>query len=111
MEITEIIQYGIVTEESVSLQNTRPIQGSRERRETIIPRYTFRVAPTANKYQIRDAVEKLFGVKVVAVNTMRMPGKKHVLRTKRGMRVLDARPWKKAIVTLAEGQSIPELNP
>lgn len=109
MDITEIIQYGIITEESVALQNTRPLQGAHKDR--VIPRYTFRVAPTANKYEIRDAVEKLFGVKVIAVNTTRMPGKKHVLRTKRGVRTQEARPWKKAIVTLAEGQSIPELHP
>lgn len=109
MELTEVIEYGIITEESVALQSTHPLQGAHKDR--LIPRYTFRVAPTANKYQIREAVEKLFGVRVVAVNTIRMPGKKHVTRTKRGMRTQEARPWKKAIVTLADGQSIPELHP
>jgi len=44
------------------------------------------------------------------VNTMRMPGKERTLRTRRGMFRADARPWKKAIVTLAEGQTIPELQ-
>lgn len=64
--------------------------------------YAFRVALTANKYQIRDAVEKIFKVKVTNVNTVRMSGKK-----KRMGRFEGHRPdWKKAIVTLAEGDRI-----
>ena len=76
----------------------------------IVPRYTFKVALEANKFQIRLAVEQMFGVKVVKVNTMRMPGKRHTVRTRKGLNQSEARPWKKAIVTLAEGQSIPDLQ-
>jgi ribosomal protein L23 len=47
---------------------------------------------------------------VVKVNTMRMPGKARTVRTRKGMLSKEARPWKKAIVTLASGQSIPELQ-
>jgi ribosomal protein L23 len=49
-------------------------------------------------------------VKVVKVNTMRVPGKSKTLRTRKGIYRSEARPWKKAIVTLADGQSIPELQ-
>jgi len=59
-------------------------------------RYTFRVAKNANKYQIKDAVEKIFGVQVAQVNTVNMKGK-----TKRMGANVGRRPnWKKAIVTL-----------
>ena len=62
-------------------------------------KYTFRVMKTANKTEIKDAVEKIFGVKVAKVNTIRMRGK-----TRRMGRYEGTTPaWKKAIVTLAEG--------
>ena len=64
--------------------------------------YTFLVAPHANKVQIRDAVENLFDVKVKAVNTMLRKGK----RKGRGPRQYERSDWKRAIVTLAEGQAI-----
>jgi large subunit ribosomal protein L23 len=92
----------------VDLQHTRRVRGPRQ--GEIVPRYTFRVALEANKIQIRQAVEEMFSVKVVRVNTLRMPGKRHTLRTRKGIFRSDAREWKKAIVTLAEGQTIPELQ-
>ena len=97
MEITEILRHGIVTEKSVRLQ---------ERNQ-----YTFEVALNANKIDVRRAVEQLFNVKVVSVNIMRMPGKPRLMR-RRGAapRPVEAREWKKAIVTLAEGQSIDALK-
>ena len=63
---------------------------------------TFRVPMTATKPEIRVAVEKLFNVKVLAVNTLRQGGKIKRFRGKLGKRV----DTKKAIVTLAEGDSI-----
>lgn len=67
------------------------------------PQYTFKVALNSNKVQIRRAIEAAFDVKVVNVNTVRMKGKYKRLR----MREAGKRPdWKKAIITLAEGQSI-----
>jgi large subunit ribosomal protein L23 len=65
-------------------------------------KYHFQVALGANKTQIKDAIEKIFGVKVVAVNTMRMHGK--VRRV--GKFVGRRSDWKKAIVKLAEGHTI-----
>ena len=62
----------------------------------------FRVAPKATKPQIREAVEKLFDVKVTGVNTLVTKGKKKIFRGLRGQRS----DVKKAIVTLAEGETI-----
>ncbi len=69
-------------------------------------RYTFRVSPDANKYQIQDLVEKLYGVKVVAVNTMNMRSKNKARYTKSGLLRGKTAAWKKAIITVAEGQTI-----
>lgn len=62
----------------------------------------FKVASTATKPQIKEAVEKLFDVKVKSVNTLVAKGKVKVFRGTRGQRS----DVKKAIVTLEEGQSI-----
>ena len=65
-------------------------------------KYTFLVAPHANKTQIKIAIEQVFHVKVVKVNTINRQGKKR--RTRYGYgRTSDT---KRAIVTLADGQSI-----
>jgi large subunit ribosomal protein L23 len=64
--------------------------------------YFFKVALDANKIEIKRAVERLYKVKVVTVNTMRMRGKRRQLRRKIGYKP----DWKKAAVTLKEGHSI-----
>lgn len=66
-------------------------------------KYVFRVAPDANKLQIKTAIEKLFGKKVVGVNTCNYDGKKKRQRTANYGRTAH---WKKAIVTLKEGEKI-----
>jgi large subunit ribosomal protein L23 len=66
-------------------------------------KYTFRVHPDAHRTQIRQAVEKMFDVKVVAVRTMSVKSKPK----RRGVTRGRTRVWKKAIVEVAEGQSIP----
>lgn len=63
---------------------------------------SFRVARSATKPQIKAAVEALFGVKVTAVNTLNVKGKVKRFRGRPGRRA----GYKKAIVTLAEGDSI-----
>ena len=60
-------------------------------------KYTFEVAKDAPKQEIRQAVEKLFNVHVVKVNTMNVRGKEKRVRYQSGM----TRSWKKAVVTLA----------
>ena len=67
---------------------------------------TFRVPLTANKTEIRNAVESIWGVTVTSVNTIRSWGKTKASRVKGGPRVSYRSDSKKAIVTLAEGQSI-----
>ena len=63
---------------------------------------TFAVDPRANKHEIKHAVEALFDVNVIEVRTMRMPRK-----TRRVGKFIGRKPeWKKALVQLAEGQSI-----
>ena len=70
--------------------------------------YSFVVATEANKLQIREAVEQTFKVKVKAVNTLNVkPKAKSRMATRRGGRITGHEAgWKKAIVTLAPGESI-----
>ena len=65
-------------------------------------KYTFLVAPKANKTEIKIAVEKVFGVKVSDVNTLNRQGKRKRTRAGFGQRASS----KRAIVTVAEGQRI-----
>ena len=67
---------------------------------------TFKVDAKANKIEIRKAIEELFKVKVLAVNTINMRGKKKRLGRTEGVRA----NWKKAVVTLAPGEKIPGLE-
>lgn len=69
-------------------------------------RYGFIVNKAANKIQIKKAVEELYDVEVVAVNTMNYAGKAKARATKSGHITGRTAAYKKAIVTLAEGQSI-----
>ena len=65
-------------------------------------RYTFEVAKTASKPEIADAIAEIFNVTVTRVNTMNIAGKPRRLRYNKGV----TRSWKKAIVTLKDGDSI-----
>jgi len=65
-------------------------------------KYVFEVAPEANKLQIKRAVEEAFKVGVTKVRTMRVPGKRKRVRLQIGM----TPSWKKAIVTLKQGDRI-----
>ena len=78
----------VVTERSFDLMNQN--------------KYTFEVAKNANKYQIKDAVEELFNVKVTRVNTLTVKPKTKRVRYVAGK----TRTWKKAVVTLREGDAI-----
>ena len=64
--------------------------------------YTFVVAPDANKVQIKQAIEEIFKVKVVKVNTLNVKPKPKRVRQQPGL----TRSWKKAMVTVAEGDTI-----
>jgi len=86
---TDIIRRPLVTEKVTRLQEK-------------VNQYAFEVDPTSNKIQIKKAVEERFKVKVTQVRTLNVSGK-----IKRLGRFTGRRPdWKKAIVTIAEGQKI-----
>ena len=82
MDARDIIIAPVVTEKSVTLMADK--------------KYTFKVDKNANKIQIANAVEKIFGVKVAKVNTISMKGAKRRMGRFEGYRS----DWKKAIVTL-----------
>ena len=84
----------LVTEKQTKITEKRP------------NRYGFVVRPEANKLQIKKEVESLYNVKVVAVNTVRYAGKRSSRYTKAGL-VRGQKPaYKKAYVTLKDGDSI-----
>ena len=69
-------------------------------------RYGFVVAKTANKVEIKSAVEKLYGVSVESVNTQNYIGKVKTRNTTKGMAIGRVNKHKKAIVTLKAGETI-----
>ncbi|OGQ83998.1 MAG: 50S ribosomal protein L23 [Deltaproteobacteria bacterium RIFOXYA12_FULL_58_15] len=85
----QVLKRPIITERATALT---------ERHNQVI----FEVACAANKHQIRDAVETVYGVKVVSVHTMTIPGK----LKRRGSSVGKRPNWKKAIVKLVDGDVI-----
>jgi large subunit ribosomal protein L23 len=89
-----IIIKPIVTEKLTAITNKRP------------NRYGFRVSPGANKIETRQAVEALYSVSVVDVNTMNFSGKRKSRYTKSGVQSGKQPAFKKAIVTLREGETI-----
>ncbi|MBM3423091.1 MAG: 50S ribosomal protein L23 [Chlorobi bacterium] len=68
--------------------------------------YVFVVKPDADKTDIRNAVEKKFGVTVTSVRTVNCLGKSKRQYTRKGLIAGKKSDWKKAVITLAEGQSI-----
>jgi large subunit ribosomal protein L23 len=89
MDHTQVIVRPLVTEKSTRLQHSQNT-------------YAFEVHREANKHQIRDAVEKLYSVKVTDVRTMNRKGKPRRTR----YRMTTTGEWKRAVVTLAENNRI-----
>lgn len=94
MDIYHVIKRPLVTEKgthqsrtSHAATRTRPGRGGS---------YSFEVHPQANKVEIRDAIEKIYGVRVAAVRTSTRKGKRRRYRFKYGV----TRQWKKAVVVL-----------
>ncbi|WP_410220411.1 50S ribosomal protein L23 [Pedobacter sp.] len=69
-------------------------------------RFTFKVNPKANKLQIKQAIEQMYGVNIVSLNTMVVVGKTKTRNTKSGLVSGRSPKYKKAIVTLKEGETI-----
>lgn len=70
------------------------------------PQYAFIVDKRANKLQIKKAINELYGVNVVSVNTMNYAGKRKSRFTKTGIISGKTPAFKKAVVTLADGETI-----
>ena len=92
MDISQVIIRPVVSEKSYVL--------------SAVDRYTFRVHPDAHKTQIRQAVEELFDVHVVGVRTLSVKSKPK----RRGLINGRTRTWKKAIVQVRPGESIPVFS-
>ena len=84
----------------------RPILTEKSDYQRDVNQYVFEVDRQANKLQIKEAVETIFEVEVLAVNTMIMKPK----RRQMGRKLITTRPaWKRAVVTLAPGERIQEF--
>ncbi len=93
MKLTEILIKPVLTEKANAQQEK-------------LRRYAFKVAKKANKLEIKKAVEDMYGVSVEDVNTVIVPGKNKTRFTKAGF-IKGVKPgYKKAYVTVAEGESI-----
>ena len=85
----DVVRRPIVTEKSTSMQSMRN-------------QFTFEVARSANKVEVKKAIETLFSVEVVKVNIVNLPAKQKRTFGRPGA----TKPWKKAVVTLKKGDSI-----
>lgn len=89
MDLYQVLKRPVTTEKTTILSGE-------------LRQYTFEVDKRANKHLIKDAVEKIFDVEVTKVNVLVVPS-----RPRRWGRIQGRKPaWKKAVVTLAEGDSI-----
>ncbi len=93
MKLYEIIKGPIITEKSMDLKEQ-------------LNKYTFKVDKKANKLEIKNAVQEIFNVKVTDVHTINVLPKRRVVGRHAGYRPA----YKKAICTLAAGQTIDEFN-
>ena len=97
----QILSHPILSEKSSNLSAT-------------LNKYVFKVEKNANKLEIKSAVENRFNVKVVKVSTLNVRGKLKNMTIKSNGNVIrtsgNRSSWKKAIITLAEGQTIDLLN-
>ncbi len=93
MKLSEVLIKPILTEKANGQQES-------------LRRYAFKVARQANKLEIKKAVEEFYGVSIVDVNTSVVPAKNKTRYTKKGF-VHGRKPaFKKAMITLAEGETI-----
>lgn len=93
MKVTEILIKPILTEKANAQQES-------------LRRYAFKVNRRANKLEIKNAIEQFYGVNVLEVNTLVVPGKNKTRSTKSGIISGIKSGYKKALVTVAEGETI-----
>jgi large subunit ribosomal protein L23 len=93
MKVTEILIKPILSEKANAQQES-------------LRRYAFKVNRRANKLEIKTAIEQFYGVNVLEVNTLVVPGKNKTRSTKSGIISGVKSGYKKALVTVAEGETI-----
>ena len=93
MKLSEVLIKPILTEKANSQQES-------------LRRYAFKVARKANKLEIKKSIEEFYGVTVVDVNTAVVPGKNKTRYTKIGFTKGQKQAYKKALVTVAENETI-----
>jgi len=93
MKVTEILIKPILTEKANAQQEK-------------LRKYAFKVDRRANKLEIKTAIEQFYGVSVLEVNTLVVPGKNKTRSTKSGVISGVKSGYKKALVTVAEGETI-----
>ena len=93
MKLSEVLIKPILTEKANGQQDK-------------LRRYAFKVARQANKLEIKRAVEEFYGVSIVDVNTAVVPGKNKTRYTKKGFVKGQKPAFKKAMVTVAQGETI-----
>jgi large subunit ribosomal protein L23 len=93
MKLSEVLIKPILTEKANGQQES-------------LRRYAFKVARKSNKLEIKKAIEEFYGVSVVDVNTAVVPGKNKTRFTKKGFVKGQKPAYKKAMVTVAEGETI-----
>jgi len=93
MKLSEVLIKPILTEKANAQQDK-------------LRRYAFKVARKANKLEIKKAIENFYGVKIIDVNTAVIPGKNKTRFTKAGYIQGQKPAYKKALVTVAEGETI-----
>ncbi len=93
MKLSEVLIKPVLTEKA---------NGQQEK----LRRYAFKVSRKANKLEIKKAIEEFYGVNVVDVNTLVVPGKNKTRYTKKGFTKGQKQAYKKAMVTVAEGENI-----
>jgi large subunit ribosomal protein L23 len=93
MKLSEVLIKPILTEKANAQQDK-------------LRRYAFKVARKANKLEIKKAVQEFYGVNVIDVNTSVVPGKNKTRYTKKGFVKGQKPAFKKAMVTVAEGENI-----
>jgi len=101
VELYRVLERPLITEKATTM--AAPHRASTTNLN--VHRYAFEVPLKATKPEIKQAVEARFGRQVIAVNTMIYKPKEKGQGTRRGL----TSPWKKAVVTLAHGQSIDDF--
>ncbi len=86
--VYDIIKFPVVTEKSTKISENN--------------QFVFKVGINTSKDEIKNAVEKLFKVKVKAVNTIKVKGKRKIFKGTRGKRI----DYKKAVITLLKGETL-----